>query len=208
MAMSKFRIAIQWVVGFLSLAGLFLIVLSASAQQRASFLTPAGSTSPTVAMVAQPTVAPVQQPRAMDPPRRILAPPEQPAQLGQPTEPVVIDEAVPAPQSAAKASGELPAGAANVRPAPRIVFDTDSDAQRMYACFGSVDVIMVTQNPADKCFYEIPLCIPACCVGEPSVSSRYGLFGRGVVEYCWPCGFEAVVKFRNIGDVRVDYEGD
>jgi hypothetical protein len=67
---------------------------------------------------------------------------------------------------------------------------------------------MVTENPADHCLYEIPLCIPACVTGEPSVSSHCGLFGRGVVEYCWPCGFEVIVKFRNIGDIRVDYEGD
>jgi hypothetical protein len=78
----------------------------------------------------------------------------------------------------------------------------------MYACFGSVDLIMVTCNPADGCYYEIPLCVPSCCTGAPSVVHRRGLFGRGVVEYCWPCGFEAIVKFRNIGDVRVDYEGD
>jgi hypothetical protein len=38
--------------------------------------------------------------------------------------------------------------------------------------------------------------------------SYCGLGGRGVVEYCWPCGFEVKVRFRNIGDIRVDYEGD
>ena len=96
-----------------------------------------------------------------------------------------------------------------VHPAPPIEYDTDGDARRMYRHSGQVELIMVTQDPADGCFYEIPLCIPACCTGEPMVSSGRGIFGRGVVEYCWPCGFRAIVKFRHIlGDVRVDYEGD
>lgn len=96
-----------------------------------------------------------------------------------------------------------------VRRPPHIVYDTDRDARRMAACFGSVNLVMVTQNPADGCLYEIPLCIPACCTGAPSVSNRCGIFGRGVVAYCWPCGFEAIVKFREVlGDVCVDYEGD
>jgi hypothetical protein len=96
-----------------------------------------------------------------------------------------------------------------IHPALPIKYDTDSDARRMYRHNGEVELIMVTQNPADGCFYEIPLCIPACCTGEPIMSGGRGIFGRGVVEYCWPCGFRAIVKFRHIlGDVRVDYEGD
>ena len=115
---------------------------------------------------------------------------------------MVIDESQPA------LSAELPAPKNAVRPAPPIKYDTDSDARRMYACFGSVELIMVTCNPCDGCYYEIPLCVPACCKEAPTVSNRRGLFGRGVVEYCWPCGFEAIVKFRKVGDIRVDYEGD
>jgi hypothetical protein len=101
--------------------------------------------------------------------------------------------------------------AVEVRPTPPIVYDTDRDARRMYRSSGEVELVMVTQNPADGCFYEIPLCIPACCVGEPTVHSGRGLLGRGVVEYCWPsCGFRAIVKFRQIVrcDVKVEYEGD
>ena len=68
---------------------------------------------------------------------------------------------------------------------------------------------MLTKDPADGCMYEIPMCIPACCVGDPSVSGGRGIFGRGVVEYCWPCGFRAIVKFRHVlGNVKVEYEGD
>jgi len=74
---------------------------------------------------------------------------------------------------------------------------------------GQIQMVMVTQDPADGCCYEIPLCIPACCTGAPTISSGHGIFGRGVVEYCWSCGFRAKVKFRHVrGDVKVEYDGD
>jgi hypothetical protein len=115
----------------------------------------------------------------------------------------VTEEPMPAPEVTEVAEIE-------VRPTPPIEYDTDRDARRMYRSSGEVELVMVTQNPADGCFYEIPMCVPACCIGEPSVSSGRGLLGRGVVEYCWPSGFRAVVKFRQIvrGDVKVEYEGD
>jgi hypothetical protein len=96
-----------------------------------------------------------------------------------------------------------------VRPAPPIEYDTDGDARRMYRKTGEVHVVMIAKNPADGCHYEIPMCIPGCCVGEPRVTGGRGLLGRGVVEFCWECGFRAEVKFRHIlGDVKVEYEGD
>lgn len=115
------------------------------------------------------------------------------------------DEPMPSP---AKPDSQAPSAESNVRPAPPIVYDTDRDARRMYRS-GQIKLVMVTQDPGDGCYYEIPLCIPACCTGDPTVSGGHGIFGRGVVEYCWPCGFRAKVKFRHmLGDVRVDYEGD
>jgi hypothetical protein len=100
------------------------------------------------------------------------------------------------------------ASSVRVSPTPPIKYDTDRDARRMYRS-GQIRVVMLTQDPADGCTYEIPLCIPACCEGEPRVSCGRGLLGRGVVEYCWPCGFRAIVKFRRVlGDVKVEYEGD
>jgi hypothetical protein len=78
----------------------------------------------------------------------------------------------------------------------------------MYRSSGEVQLVMMVKNPADGCIYEIPLCVPACCTGEPVMSEWCGLFGRGVVEYCWECGFTAKVKFRHIlGDVKVEYDG-
>jgi len=131
----------------------------------------------------------------------------QPAQPREPaTGSLTADhESLPAPAAAAAppAAKEL-----NVRPAPPIVYDTDREARRLYRA-GKVDLVMLTQNPSDGCYYEIPMCVPACCTGEPSVKGGHGIFGRGVVEYCWPCGFRAIVKFRHVrGNVKVEYEGD
>jgi hypothetical protein len=132
-------------------------------------------------------------------------------QPAQPREPArgqltVQGEPMPAPQGQPLANP--PSREANVHPAPPIVYDTDHDARKMYRS-GQVQLVMVTQDPSDGCCYEIPLCIPACCTGDPKVSGGRSILGRGVVEYCWPCGFRAIVKFRHLrGDVRVDYEGD
>ncbi len=95
-----------------------------------------------------------------------------------------------------------------VHPAPPIVTHASLSARRMYRCHEEVSLVMATMDPVTCCVYEIPLCVPACCTGAPTISSRNGLLGRGVVEYCWPCGFSAKVKFRHVlGDVKVEYDG-
>jgi len=132
----------------------------------------------------------------------------QPAQPREPGRDQLITQSEPMPAPEGSREVAPPARDPNIHPAPPIKYDTDHDARKMYRS-GQVQLVMVTQDPADGCCYEIPLCIPACCTGEPKVSGGKGLLGRGVVEYCWSCGFRAIVKFRHVrGDVRVDYEGD
>jgi hypothetical protein len=161
---------------------------------------PAGPT----AIQAQPK--PPQTPRLQPPTNSTVKRP-----FMQPAQPrggqmATQSEPMPAPEGA-PIDGP-PVRGPNIHPTPPIVYDTDHDARKMYRS-GQVQLVMVTQDPADGCCYEIPLCIPACCTGEPKVSAGRGLLGRGVVEYCWQCGFRAKVKFRHVrGDVRVDYEGD
>ena len=127
---------------------------------------------------------------------------------------VVGEEAMPMPPGAVvvQQGPALPAPpiteGLNVKPAPPIKYDTDHDARKMLRA-GKIDLVMITIDPADGCAYEIPMCIPACCVGDPQVKGGVGILGRGKVEYRWPCGFRAIVKFRHIlGDVEVEYEGD
>ena len=90
-------------------------------------------------------------------------------------------------------------------PVAHIDYDVTRRARKLFGGSPFVDLTMVTQNPADGCFYEIPLCLPACCTGEPKMTSYCGLFGRGVVVYCYECGLEIEVKFRLRGDVEVEY---
>jgi len=125
---------------------------------------------------------------------------------------LVAGEEMPLPPGSGMALQSGPAvplaEAINVKPAPPIEYDTDHDARKKYRS-GKIDLVMVTKNPSDGCFYEIPMCIPACCLGDPQVKGGVGILGRGKVEYRWPCGFRAIVKFRHVlGDVKVEYEGD
>lgn len=123
---------------------------------------------------------------------------------------LVGEEPMPGPANSAPGSQVPPPSVTDVvvKPAPPIEYDTDGDARDMYRT-GQIELVMLTKDPADGCMYEIPMCIPACCVGEPRVSGGLGILGRGKVEYCWPCGFRAIVKFRHLlGDIEVEYEGD
>jgi hypothetical protein len=109
-------------------------------------------------------------------------------------------DAQPIEELATPAGNEIVA-----RPVARIDYDVTRRARKKFAGAEFVELTMITQNPADKCFYEIPMCLPVCCVGEPKVDSYCGLMGRGVVVYCYECGLEIEVKFRLRGDVEVEY---
>jgi hypothetical protein len=171
-------------------------------------LTPPANGSDTA--VLPPPSNPAGQPAASQPAQRaakkpFMRPAEPRKRIPATTALNITEEHMPAPAPGAIVDGPE----VEVQPAPPIEYDTDHDARRMYRKSGEVHVVMITCNPADGCNYEIPLCIPGCCVGEPRVESGRGLLGRGVVEYCWECGFRAEVKFRHIlGDVKVEYEGD
>jgi len=76
-------------------------------------------------------------------------------------------------------------------------------------CAPPVKTVLLVKNPADcrECYVEVPVCIPACCTQPPCVDGRCGLFGRGVVDYDYCCGFRIRVIFRRCGDVVVHYFG-
>ncbi|HEX4145073.1 MAG TPA: hypothetical protein VHY91_16320 [Pirellulales bacterium] len=62
-------------------------------------------------------------------------------------------------------------------------------------------------NPCTAAPVIIPVCLPACCTGEPTVSGRVGLCGRGIVRYDYCCGLSIKIVFRNCGDIAVTYIG-
>lgn len=137
----------------------------------------------------------VEQPA--DQPELIPAVPTMPVPVQKPF--LVPDGAAPQEELAS------PSSAVTVHPVARIDYDVTHRARKRFGGSPFVQLSMVTQNPADGCLYEIPMCLPACCTGEPKVTSYCGLFGRGVVKYCYECGLEVEVKFRLRGDVEVEY---
>ena len=93
----------------------------------------------------------------------------QPAQPREPARGQLSAQTEPMPAPEGQPLAGPPVRDPNVHPAPPIEYDTDHDARKMYRS-GQVQLVMVTQDPSDGCCYEIPLCIPACCTGEPKVS--------------------------------------
>ncbi len=132
---------------------------------------------------------------------------EEPMPMPSDASPSATPMLPPPSDDVAPQSSPLPGGI-EVKPTPRIDYDIHHDARKMLRS-GQIRIVVLTQDPAEGCYYQIPLTVPACCVGEPSVSGGRGLLGRGIVAYEWPCGFKAKIKFRHIlGDAKVDYEAD
>lgn len=78
-------------------------------------------------------------------------------------------------------------------------------------CCGCCDTLKILLPVQDPCcctnIVEVPVCLPGCCTDAPCVSSRCGLFGRGIVTYTWCCGYKVRVVFNKCGDVVVHSYG-
>lgn len=74
-------------------------------------------------------------------------------------------------------------------------------------CCESVETILLVQDPCTCCFVEVPVCVPACCIGEIDVCNGKGLFGRSTVTHEWCCGYKVKVVFDRRGDVTVHTYG-
>jgi hypothetical protein len=137
---------------------------------------------------------------AQDGPTLVLESVGTPEVLPGPTTPFLEGEPISFAEIAPPTTTEVKAV-----PVAKIDVDVTRRARKLFGGSPMVELTMITQNPADGCFYEIPFCLPACCTGEPKVASKCGLMGRGVVKYCYECGLEVQVKFRLRGDVEVEY---
>ena len=104
----------------------------------------------------------------------------------------------------------IPAAPVDLVPVRSIKYNVRPSARRALACHGKTDTVLGVDNPCDgtDCLYAVPVVLPGCCTGEPRVRSRRGLFGRGVVEYTWPGGYEVEVIFRLRGDLAVKLNAD
>lgn len=74
-------------------------------------------------------------------------------------------------------------------------------------CEEAVKTCLKVTDPCCGCCVEIPICLPACCKGEPKVCCHAGLMGRDVVTYEWCCGYKVRVVFDRCGDVTVHSHG-
>jgi len=74
-------------------------------------------------------------------------------------------------------------------------------------CEPPVQTVLSVKEPCCCCPVEVPVCLPACCMGCPKVHSRCGHLGRSVVTYKWCCGYKVRIVFRRCGDVVVHYYG-
>lgn len=70
-------------------------------------------------------------------------------------------------------------------------------------CVEPVQTILHVQDPCTCCPIEVPVCVPGCCTDAPCVTTRRGLFGRTVTEYCWCCGFRVKIIMTRGHDIIV-----
>ncbi len=76
-------------------------------------------------------------------------------------------------------------------------------------CNPPIETVLSVKDPSccSACPVNIPVCLPSCCTGEPTVSCHSGLCGRGVVRYDYCCGLSIKIIFRLNGDIAVTYIG-
>jgi hypothetical protein len=72
-------------------------------------------------------------------------------------------------------------------------------------CKRTVKTSLCVTDPCTCCKIDVPVCLPCCCEGEPTVCCRNGLFGRHIVRYDWCCGCSVQVTILRCGDVLVTY---
>jgi hypothetical protein len=75
------------------------------------------------------------------------------------------------------------------------------------SCKPPKQIVLKVKDPCTCCEVDVPVCLPACCEGEPTVCTGKGFLCRDVVEYEWCCGFYVRVAFKKCGDLIVTTKG-
>jgi hypothetical protein len=79
------------------------------------------------------------------------------------------------------------------------------DCSCVAPCKRTIKTELCVTDPCTCCDIKVPVCLPCCCEGEPTVCCRNGLFGRTIVRYDWCCGCSVQVTILRCGDVVVTY---
>ena len=74
-------------------------------------------------------------------------------------------------------------------------------------CQTTLDAVLTVEDPRTCRLIDVPVCLPGCCTGKPSVHGHAGILRRGVTAYHWPCGYKVRVVIDHHGDVIVHYFG-
>ncbi len=74
-------------------------------------------------------------------------------------------------------------------------------------CEPPKQIVLKVKDPCTCCEVDVPICLPACCEGEPTVCTGKGFLCRDIVEYEWCCGFYVRVAFKKCGDLVVTTKG-
>lgn len=154
------------------------------------------------------------QPAAAAQPAAPAAAPAAPAAAPtQPAAPAKAPAAPATPPTKAAKPAPAPAPKANCAPqkaccpAPCISY-VDRSCRPCCDNRPPVKTVLKVVNPCTCCTVDVPVCLPACCEGTPSVCARCGIIlCRSVVTYDWCCGYRVVVRFNACGDVTVVYRG-
>ncbi len=88
---------------------------------------------------------------------------------------------------------------------PHIIYRQRIRANKFYGCDPPENAVMIVEHPGCGCSVEVPVCLPACLEGVPTLKSRCTPSGRGIVNFCWSNGFNLKVIFRVKGDLVVTY---
>lgn len=87
-------------------------------------------------------------------------------------------------------------------PAPCIKYRHHGHHKVCCGCAPSYETVLCATNPKTCCPVNIPVCVPGCCTGAPSMSCHHN-----TVRYQWCCGYKVTVRFKHNGDVVVVSRG-
>ncbi len=126
----------------------------------------------------------------------------------QPAAPAPVAPTAKAPSASAPAVAAKPscAPAPVCCPAPCIRYIDRSCGPVCCNSAPPIKTVLKVVNPLTCCAVDVPVCLPSCCEGSPSVCARCGLIlCRSAVTYDWCCGYRVVVRFDRCGNVTVVY---
>ena len=87
-------------------------------------------------------------------------------------------------------------------PTPCITYRHRGHHKVCCGCAPSYETVLCATNPKTCCPGNIPVCVPGCCTGAPSMTCHHH-----TVRYEWCCGYKVTVRFKHNGDVVVVSRG-